>query len=81
MIDSVKAEIYDPFSRGGQAYLGSADVEIGFAGKKRTEVPYDQDELGAAVARVSVIRIVWAAVFLTSQRRSKIKSLHRGKKS
>lgn len=51
LIDSVKAEIYDPFSRGGQAYLGSADVEIGFAGKKRTEVPYDQDELGAAVAR------------------------------
>lgn len=45
MIEAVNAEIYDPFSAGGQCYLGSMDVEVGFAGKKITETPYDQDLL------------------------------------
>ncbi|RMZ73630.1 vesicle-fusing ATPase [Pyrenophora seminiperda CCB06] len=36
---------YDPFSRGGKSYLGSIDVEVGFAARKTTETPYDQDEL------------------------------------
>ncbi|KAL2222556.1 putative vesicular fusion ATPase [Thermoascus aurantiacus ATCC 26904] len=49
--DSVKVQLYDPFSQGGQAYLGSTDIEVGFAGKKRTEVPYDQDELASAVIK------------------------------
>jgi len=49
--DSVDVQIYDPFSQGGQAYLGSADIEVGFAGKKRVETPYDQDDLGSAVAK------------------------------
>lgn len=49
--DSVKAQIYDPFSQGGQAYLGSTDIEVGFAGKKRIETPYDQDELANAVVK------------------------------
>jgi vesicle-fusing ATPase len=49
--DSVKAQIYDPFSQGGQAYLGSTDIEVGFAGKKRVETPYDQDELANAVIK------------------------------
>ncbi|KAI9674121.1 MAG: transport between ER and Golgi ATPase protein [Caeruleum heppii] len=43
--DTVVAEIYDPFLQGQQVYLGSMDVEIGFAGRKSTEAPYDQDEL------------------------------------
>jgi vesicle-fusing ATPase len=51
--DSVKAQIYDPFSQGGQAYLGSTDIEVGFAGKKRVETPYDQDELANAVIKVN----------------------------
>ncbi|RYP35609.1 hypothetical protein DL767_003721 [Monosporascus sp. MG133] len=39
-------ELYDPFASGGKAYLGSLDLEIGFASsKKKTEVPYDEDEL------------------------------------
>ncbi|KAJ5989186.1 hypothetical protein N7481_004396 [Penicillium waksmanii] len=48
--DTVKVELYDQFSQGGQAYLGSADIEISFASaRKRTEVPYDQDDLAKAV--------------------------------
>ena len=54
LTDMVHAEIYDPFSQGGQAYLGSMDVEIGFAGlKKKVETPYDQDELAKTVTQVS----------------------------
>ncbi|KAJ5135154.1 uncharacterized protein N7515_004432 [Penicillium bovifimosum] len=50
--DAIKVQLYDPFSQGGQAYLGSADVEISFAStKKRTEAPYDQDELAQVVIR------------------------------
>jgi vesicle-fusing ATPase len=53
MTDTVVAELYDPFSQGDQAYLGSMDVEIGFAGtKKREERPYDQDELAKVVTQV-----------------------------
>jgi vesicle-fusing ATPase len=53
LTDMVNVEIYDPFSQGGQAYLGSMDIEIGFASmKKRTEVPYDQDDLAKALAKV-----------------------------
>ncbi|KGO51322.1 ATPase, AAA-type, core [Penicillium expansum] len=50
--DAIKVQLYDPFSQGGQAYLGSADVEVSFAStKKRVETPYDQDELAQAVIR------------------------------
>ncbi|KAJ5721796.1 uncharacterized protein N7483_009730 [Penicillium malachiteum] len=50
--DSIKVQLYDPFSQGGQAYLGSADIEVSFASvKKRVEAPYDQDELANAVIR------------------------------
>ncbi|KAI9827139.1 MAG: hypothetical protein M1819_007030 [Sarea resinae] len=45
LTDVVHVQIYDPFTHGGQAYLGSVDAEVGFAGSKRTDVPYDQDEL------------------------------------
>jgi vesicle-fusing ATPase len=50
--DTVKVQMYDPFSQGGQAYLGSSDIEVGFAGKKRVETPYDQDELASVVIKV-----------------------------
>jgi vesicle-fusing ATPase len=53
LTDSVKVQMYDPFSQGGQAYLGSSDIEVGFAGKKRTDMPYDQDELSNVVIKVS----------------------------
>ena len=53
LTDTVNVEMYDPFSQGGQAYLGSMDIEIGFASqKKRTEVPYDQDDLANHLTRV-----------------------------
>lgn len=52
MTDAVTAEIFDPFSQGGQAYLGDMDIEIGFAGtKKRPQEPYDQDKLAQAVQK------------------------------
>lgn len=51
--DAIKVQLYDPFSQGGQAYLGSADIEVSFASvKKRVETPYDQDELASAVIKV-----------------------------
>ncbi|KAG9234481.1 vesicular-fusion protein-like protein sec18 [Amylocarpus encephaloides] len=46
MMDPIAAELYDPFSQGGHAYLGALDVDVGFASVKRiTEAPYDQDVL------------------------------------
>lgn len=44
--DIFTGEVYDPFASGGKAYLGSLDLEIGFASPtKKTEAPYDEDEL------------------------------------
>ncbi|KAF2218598.1 P-loop containing nucleoside triphosphate hydrolase protein [Elsinoe ampelina] len=45
--DVVKVQPFDPFSSGADSYLGTLDVEIGFAGKKMTDIPYDQDELAS----------------------------------
>lgn len=46
MMDELVGELYDPFSRGGPAYVGAMDVEVGFASaRKIVETPYDQDEL------------------------------------
>ena len=54
MRDAVKVELYDQFNQGGSAYLGSSDIEVGFASaSKRTDVPYDQDDLAKAVIYVS----------------------------
>lgn len=52
LTDVVDVQMYDPFSQGPQSYLGSMDIEVGFAGKKSTEVPYDQDELANAFIKV-----------------------------
>lgn len=39
-------EIFDPFASGKKAYLGSLDMQIGFASvNKRTAFTYDEDEL------------------------------------
>jgi vesicle-fusing ATPase len=44
--DLVQVQAYDAFSQGGgQSYLGAVEAEVGFASKKTTDVPYDQDEL------------------------------------
>ncbi|CZS96434.1 probable NsfA protein [Rhynchosporium graminicola] len=49
MMDPIVAEAYDPFSEGPSTYLGSLDVEVGFASvKKITEQPFDQDVLADA---------------------------------
>nr|OQO31757.1 hypothetical protein B0A51_00659 [Rachicladosporium sp. CCFEE 5018] len=48
LTDVVEVQQHDPFSHGAQSYLGSMDVEVGFAGRKSTETPYDQDELALA---------------------------------
>lgn len=56
LTDMVNAEMYDPFSNGGQAYLGSMDMEVGFASQKKQEQkPYDQDELAKIVTGVCLI--------------------------
>ena len=50
--DIVQARIYDPFSEGGDRYLGSIDSEVSFAGKKSTAEPFDQDELAKIFIQV-----------------------------
>ena len=46
LTESVRADTYDPFTaKGGQTYLAAMDVDIGFATRKTTETPYDQDVL------------------------------------
>ncbi|KAI9046611.1 hypothetical protein LZ554_009354 [Drepanopeziza brunnea f. sp. 'monogermtubi'] len=47
MMDPIMAESYDPFAvQGPASYLGTLDVEVGFASvKKITDVPFDQDVL------------------------------------
>lgn len=56
LTDIVDVEMYDPFSSGGQAYLGAMDMEIGFASLKKQEPrPYDQDELAKVVTGVCQI--------------------------
>ncbi|KAI9761566.1 MAG: transport between ER and Golgi ATPase protein [Chaenotheca gracillima] len=45
LMDVVNVQIYNPFDSGQPSYLAGLDVEVGFAGRKTTENPYDQDEL------------------------------------
>lgn len=51
-MDTVNVRIYNPFEMDGGRYLGTMDVEIGFAGRKTTEVPLDQDELAQHFTKV-----------------------------
>jgi vesicle-fusing ATPase len=52
MTDTVEAEPYDPFRQGSQGYLGSIDVEVGFASRMGgTDAPFDQDQLADAVVK------------------------------
>lgn len=44
--DTFTGELYDPFAQSGRAYLGSVDLEVGFASRnKTTDTPYDEEEL------------------------------------
>lgn len=52
--DLVTVEPYNVFSQGGGAYLGSLEVEVGFATRKISETPYDQDELAAIFKKVPI---------------------------
>jgi vesicle-fusing ATPase len=52
MMDELVGELYDPFSQGGAAYVGSIELEIGFASaRKIVDTPYDQDELAELFIR------------------------------
>lgn len=53
--DIVTVETYDAFNQGGQSYLGALEVEVGFASRKITDTPYDQEELGNQFKKVSSI--------------------------
>jgi vesicle-fusing ATPase len=67
LTDVVSVEMYDPFSNGGQAYLGAMDMEIGFASQKKQEQkPYDQDELAKVVTGVCRTNVVITCDILTS---------------
>ena len=54
--DVVNVRLYDPFQEGGHRYLGSIDAEVGFAGRKATEAPFDQDELATMFTKVDFDR-------------------------
>lgn len=44
--DKVLAQVYDPFASGSKPYLGTLDVEIGFASANpKPHAPFDEDEL------------------------------------
>lgn len=46
MLDEIMGEVFDPFRTGNPPYVGSMDVEIGFASpKKISDAQYDQDKL------------------------------------
>jgi len=48
MMDKLAGELYDPFSQGPAAYIGSIDLDVGFASsKKYTDTPFDGEELAA----------------------------------
>lgn len=52
MMDPIIAEPYDPFVQGPAVYLGSLDLDIGFASSKKiTETPFDQDVLADAFVK------------------------------
>lgn len=52
MLDEIMGEVFDPFSTGSPPYVGSMDVEIGFAStKKISDTQYDQDQLAALFIR------------------------------
>ncbi|KAF1963579.1 AAA-domain-containing protein [Byssothecium circinans] len=48
--DVVTVEPYDHFAQGGM-YLGNVEVEVGFATRKTTDAPYDQEELSALLKK------------------------------
>lgn len=51
--DTVDVTLYDPFQEGGNRFLGSLDVDIGFAGSRNnTDKPLDQDELAQHFTKV-----------------------------
>jgi hypothetical protein len=69
MTDRVQAEIFDPFRQGNSAYIGSMDIEVGFASKtKIQEAPYDQDVLAREVLKVNVFGHLNATVDQSSTR-------------
>lgn len=52
LTDTVQVRLYDPFSEGGDRYLGSVEAEVSFAGRKNTKEPLDQDELSSIFIKV-----------------------------
>ena len=62
--DVVSVRQYDPFSEGGNRYLASVNVEIGFAGRKATSEQLDQDELAQLFIRVRVQKLSWMSIVL-----------------
>ncbi|KEQ61087.1 AAA-domain-containing protein [Aureobasidium melanogenum CBS 110374] len=51
LTDEIDVQFYDAFAQGASSYLGNLDIEVGFAGRKSTETPYDQDQLAAAFVK------------------------------
>jgi vesicle-fusing ATPase len=57
--NAIEVTQYDPFGQGAQGYLGGMDVELAFQSKnKRTDKPYDQEELQEIVNRTFANQIL-----------------------
>ena len=77
LTDTLTVDEYNIFSQGNQAYLGSMDIEIGFASKsKQPQTPYDQDDLAKEVVRVSDIRVSVCTMLTIMPRSSKTRYSH-----
>jgi vesicle-fusing ATPase len=70
----VQAQIYSPFSQGGQSYLGGVDIEVGFAGRKTVETAYDQEQLAQLFTRVGGYPSKTAQLWLIISRPLKTRS-------
>lgn len=48
ILDNFVGEFYDPFANRDKVYLGTLDLQVGFASfSRKTDAPYDEDELAA----------------------------------
>ena len=56
LMDVVDVKLYDHFQEGGR-YVGSIDAEVGFAARKTTETPFDQDDLAGTFVKVSMLTV------------------------
>jgi vesicle-fusing ATPase len=77
--ETVQVRHYEMFSDGAKGYLGNTDVQLGFASKKTTEAPYDQEQLQDLFTRASCIYAPTRLWLTPNTRPSRINTSLQGK--